>query len=78
MLRARTWVATILSLLSLALLVITAVVPDWIEVVFGADPDQGNGSVEALITVGLAVLAIASGAGALLSWRKLRTAAGPR
>jgi hypothetical protein len=74
MLRVRTWAATILSMLSLVLLAVTAAVPDWIEVVFGADPDHGNGSAELLTTIGLAVLAVASGAGAVLSWRKLRTA----
>ncbi len=77
MLRVRTWVTTILSVLSLVLLVLTAAVPDWIEVVFGADPDHGNGSAELLITIGLAVLAVTSGARAVLSWRKLRAAANP-
>ncbi|MDT4983214.1 MAG: hypothetical protein QOF95_704 [Pseudonocardiales bacterium] len=43
--------------------VLTLVVPEWIEVVFGVDPDHGDGSLEwvvatcfALATLGLATL----------------------
>lgn len=71
--RTRAWSATILSLLAF-----TAAMPDWIEALFGVDPDSGSGSLEALIALGLAVLAVISGAGAARAWRKLRAAAGPR
>ncbi len=44
------------------LAVVTAVVPDWIEVVFGVEPDGGNGSLEWLLVLGLALLAVVAGA----------------
>ena len=50
--------------------ILTAVWPDWIEGVFGFDPDGGNGTVEWLI---VAVLAVATIVVALLARRDLRT-----
>jgi H+/Cl- antiporter ClcA len=41
----------ILGLFAGALGAITLVWEDWIETVFGVDPDGGNGSVEVLIVV---------------------------
>ena len=38
----------------------TAIWPDWIEVVLGADPDHGSGAVELAIVVGLAVVSVAA------------------
>ena len=42
-LRGRFWVEAGLALISGALVVITLVWRDWIEIVFGIDPDEGNG-----------------------------------
>ncbi len=39
--------------------VLTAIVPEWIETVFGIDPDGGSGAVEWLIVAALACLALA-------------------
>jgi hypothetical protein len=74
----RAWFATTLSLASVALLVLTAVVPNWIEVLFGVSPDSGSGSLELLVTLGLAGLAVSSAAAAVLEWRRLRATADPR
>ena len=57
-----------------ALAVITAVVPDWIEVVFGIGPDGGSGSVEWLIVAALGVLAVLLGA---LGYRDRRMSTRP-
>jgi hypothetical protein len=63
-LRKRFWVEVVLAALSASLFVETLLLPDWIEVVFGIDPDRGSGALEVLmslgslaLTVGLAVLA---------------------
>jgi hypothetical protein len=45
--------------------VLTLLVPEWIEVVFGVDPDQGDGSLEWLIAAGFALATLALGT---LSW----------
>jgi hypothetical protein len=42
------------------LTVLTAVVPDWIELVFKVDPDAGSGSLEWSLVVAFAVLAVLS------------------
>jgi hypothetical protein len=49
--------------------VLTAVWPDWIERLSGWDPDGGNGSLEWLIVVVLAVITVAVAA---LARRDLR------
>jgi hypothetical protein len=67
MLRAR--IEIVLATLLGAMTILTAVWPDWIEGVLGFDPDGGNGSVEWLIVV---VLAIATVAVAVLARRDLR------
>lgn len=74
--RPRAWAATILSLLSLALMILTAAMPDWIEHFLGVDPDGGSGWAEKLVPVGLAVLAVISGADAIRAWRAPRASAG--
>jgi hypothetical protein len=49
--------------------VITAIVPDWIEEVFHIDPDAGNGSLEWLIVLALALVTVGLSA---LAWRERR------
>jgi hypothetical protein len=62
--RVRFRVEVALAALSACFFVAVLVLPDWIEVVFGIDPDGGAGALEVLISVvsltvslGLAVLA---------------------
>ena len=52
--------------------ILTAVWPDWIEGVFGFDPDGGNGSVEWLIVAVLAVVTVVVGALARRDMRAVR------
>lgn len=53
------------------LLILTLVVPDWIEAVFGVDPDNGNGTVEWLIVGCLGVVFVALVAVTTIDWRRI-------
>jgi hypothetical protein len=44
---------------------------DWIEAIFGFDPDQHNGSFEWLIVIGLLVVAVVLGGLARADWRRI-------
>ena len=55
-----------------ALLVLTLVTRDWIEAVFGVDPDQHNGSFEWLIVAVLFSATLVLTASAHAEWRKAR------
>ncbi len=54
----RFWIEVGLGAVSAILLVLTVFAPDWIERVFAAEPDGGDGSVEWGLTLALAVAAI--------------------
>jgi hypothetical protein len=56
-----------------ALFLLTLVSRDWIEEVFGVEPDAGSGALEWAIVAGLAILAIALALGARHEWRRLHT-----
>jgi small-conductance mechanosensitive channel len=71
MVRVRAWIVTMLSVASLAMLVATTVAPDWIERVFGAEPDRRDGSAEVIATLALLAVTVISGVGAVVSWRRL-------
>ena len=47
---------------------------DWIEVVFGVDPDKRNGSAEWLAVVILLFLTVALAADSRLQWRRAQRA----
>jgi hypothetical protein len=56
------------------LALLTAMWPEWIEALFGVDPDKGSGELEWMIVIGLACVAVISGVAARIEWRKLREA----
>ena len=64
-----------LAALSAALFVATLAWPEWIEMVFGVDPDHGDGSVEWLIMGVTALCAVGASVGARADWRGLHDAA---
>jgi hypothetical protein len=71
-LRRRFWFETITALVAAVLAVLTAVRPDWIELFFEIEPDEGSGSLERLI-VGIAVaVALTASLVALTEWRRFR------
>src|SRR5262249_61826523 len=74
-LRLRFWLEAGLGVITTVLFVVTVVTPDWIEQVFGLDPDGGNGSVERLIVGGLAAVTVAVYSFSLWEWRRASTAA---
>jgi len=72
-LRKRFWVEFILACLSGGLAVLTLLWHNWIELLFGVEPDGGDGSFEWGLVV---VLLIATGVFSALArteWRRART-----
>jgi hypothetical protein len=59
-----------LSFVSLALLLVTAVEPSWIEHIFGVEPDGGDGSAEVIVTLVLVMVTVANGVATVVSWRR--------
>ena len=73
-LRFRFWLECVLGSIAVILAVVTLFWHDWIEAVFGVDPDKGNGSAEWLVVVGFLVLATLLAAGARAEWHRARLA----
>jgi hypothetical protein len=70
----RFWLETIMAAGTGALFLLTLVTRDWIEAVFGIDPDQHNGSLEWFIVAALLAATLALVALARAEWRKVRAA----
>ena len=62
-----------LAILSVLLFVATPLWPEWIEIVFGVDPDFGNGSLEWLIMELAAISAVVAISLARADWRRIRS-----
>lgn len=73
-LRARFWIELAAGLLTGAMAVLTALLPDWIEVVLGVDPDAHSGLLEVAI-VGAAALGFAALVAAGVEVRRARSMA---
>ncbi|HEY5179401.1 MAG TPA: hypothetical protein VIJ07_06445 [Dermatophilaceae bacterium] len=67
--RVRYQVERLLVLLSGSALVLTVLIPDWIERLLGAAPDGGNGSIEWGLVLGLLT---STAALIMLVWRDRR------
>jgi len=53
-LRARFWIEVLAAVLCGLLAILTLIVEDWIEVLFGVDPDAHSGAAEWLVVALLA------------------------
>jgi hypothetical protein len=70
----RFWLEAGMATATGALLVLTLVTRDWIEAVFGVDPDQHNGSLEWFIIAALLAATVVLSVSARAEWRKARLA----
>jgi heme/copper-type cytochrome/quinol oxidase subunit 3 len=68
--KTRLALETAFAVIFAAIFVATMFWPDWIELVFGADPDEGNGQFEWAIVAISGLLAIASIIAARMEWRR--------
>jgi O-antigen/teichoic acid export membrane protein len=73
-LRRRFWLEMSMAIVTCMLFVITVVQRDWIEVVFGVDPDNRSGALEWLIVGTLFVVTITLFTLARYEWRRARLA----
>ena len=71
--KARFYLESVLAALSTGLFVLTLISPDWIEIVFGIEPDEGNGSLEWLTVAVLFVLSVALITLARRDWRRAQS-----
>jgi hypothetical protein len=69
-LRVRFWVETSLALISGFLFLLTIIWKDWIEKVFGIDPDAHSGTAEWSIVLVCMVVTATSVALARYEWRR--------
>ena len=74
MLRPRFWAETILGSATGVLAIVTLFWHDWIETVFGVDPDKGNGSAEWVLVAILLIVTVTLAVGARFEWRRVRLA----
>lgn len=71
-LRVKFWIESIAAGLAAALGLLTLIWRDWIEAIFGVDPDHHNGSLEWIIVIGLLAVAGACGILARAHRQRLR------
>ncbi len=75
-LRHRFWIETFLASATGVVAIVTLFWHDWIETVFGTDPDKGSGSAEWLVVAVLMIITVTLGVAARLEWRRARLAEG--
>jgi hypothetical protein len=64
------WIETLFAVGCGISTVLTVLWKDWIEILFGVDPDHGNGSVEWLIVVASLALTVVLSMLARREWRR--------
>lgn len=74
-LRIRFWAESACGTLTALLCGLTLVTREWIELLFGVDPDRGSGALEWAIVASLLMATIACSISARAEWRRARAAA---
>jgi flagellin-like protein len=74
--RRRFWVEGALALVSAVLFAITLLWHDWIEIVFGVDPDEGNGLAEVITSAVFLAMTLVSAASSRFEWRRTAAVSG--
>lgn len=69
--RKRFWMEVVLGATSAVLLFLTLIRADWIEALFGVEPDGGNGELEWVIVGFLALSTVAFSLLARHEWRRV-------
>jgi hypothetical protein len=64
------WIQMVLSAVTLVAAAVTLLWRDWIELVFGADPDAGSGEVEWALVSALLIVSLTLAAFARRGWRR--------
>ncbi|WP_246102326.1 ABC transporter permease [Streptomyces piniterrae] len=64
-----------LGTLSGLLFLVTLIWHDWIELIFGVEPDAGSGALEWLIVAVTALVTVLCALGARMEWRRTHPAA---
>ncbi|WP_033289837.1 hypothetical protein [Amycolatopsis jejuensis] len=72
--KVRIAIEAVLTTLSAVALVLTLVMPDWIERLTGESPDGGSGETEWLFTAVACVVTLLFAALTAWEWRRLRAA----
>lgn len=72
----RFWLELIFAAMAGILAVLTLITREWIEIIFGVDPDHGDGSLEWFIVLGSALIAVSLSVRARIDWRRARVAEG--
>ena len=72
--RGRFWGESVSAGMAAVLALVTAVWPDWIEIVTGSSPDGGSGVLERAVVAGLAAAAVLLAAAARAEWRRAASA----
>jgi hypothetical protein len=70
--RIRFWLEAAVAVASLGLWVATLVWPEWIELIFHVDPDEGSGSLERALTILLPAIGFAVSFVTAREWRRDR------
>ncbi len=71
--RARFWIEVLAAVLCGLLAILTLIVEDWIEVLFGVDPDAHSGTAEWLVVALLGAGAVVSALLAGHEWHRTST-----
>ena len=68
--RPRFWLEVALAILTAAAAITTIMWPEWIELVFGIEPDKGNGTLELGVTLTIAIVFAILAMAAQTEWRR--------